>query len=434
MYDQVGGGFHRYSVDAQWLVPHFEKMLYDNALLSRAYLDAYLLMKDDFFLRIGQEVLDYVLREMTSPEGGFYSSQDADSEGMEGAFFLWTDREVRSLLGNEDAELFVRYFGITPEGNFEGKNILNIPRKLDVVARLNNVSVERLSSIIQNGRRTLFEAREKRVKPNRDEKILTAWNALMMGSFAAAAGSLDREDYGRIAVKNAEFLLSKLYSGGRLLRSYKNGQARFNAYLEDYACLVDSLLLLYEAVFDLRWVREAENLAELMIRRFWDKQGGGFYFTSEDHESLIHRPKDFHDAATPSGNSVATGALLRLWKLTGDDRWSQYAATVLKSMTSLVSQHPSAFPHLLCAMDFYLGQTKEIAVIGSLQDKNAKALLRTVSSRYLPNRVLACGMDGGLAMLENKPQVDGLATAYVCENFTCKSPVTSPEDLDDRLL
>ena len=172
MYDQVGGGFHRYSVDAQWLVPHFEKMLYDNALLSRAYLDAYLLMKDDFFLRIGQEVLDYVLREMTSPEGGFYSSQDADSEGMEGAFFLWTDREVRSLLGNEDAELFVRYFGITPEGNFEGKNILNIPRKLDVVARLNNVSVERLSSIIQNGRRTLFEAREKRVKPNRDEKIL----------------------------------------------------------------------------------------------------------------------------------------------------------------------------------------------------------------------------------------------------------------------
>ncbi len=433
IYDQLGGGFHRYSVDAQWLVPHFEKMLYDNALLSRAYLDAFLLTKNNLYRRIGEETLDYIMREMMSPEGGFYASQDADSEGKEGAFFLWSANEVQSVLGEEEAELFNRYYGISSEGNFEGENILHVPRSLSLVAQLNNVAEERLLEIIHRGRNKLFETREIRVKPDLDEKVLTGWNALMLRSFAEASSSLNREDYRQTAIRNAEFLLSKLCRNGRLLRSYKDGQAKLNAYLEDYACLVDGLISLYEATFNVRWIQEAEGLAGLMIRKFWDRQGTGFYFTSEDHESLIHRPKDYYDNATPSGNSVAAYALLRLWKLTGDSQWSQYAVSILESMALLLPKHPSAFPHLLCALDFCLGQTKEIAIIGDPREKDTKELLRAVFRGYSPNKVVACGADGRLFLLENKSQIDGRATAYVCENFACGLPVTSPEILSDRL-
>jgi uncharacterized protein len=429
IYDQIGGGFHRYSVDAQWLVPHFEKMLYDNALLSRTYLDAFLLTRNDFYRRICRETLDYVAREMTSPEGGFYSSQDADSEGKEGTFFLWTQGEVQSILGEAESTLFCRYYGITEEGNFEGNNILHVPSSLNTVARLNHIAEERLFEIIQRGRQKLFQVREKRVKPGRDDKVLTAWNGLMLRSFAEASHSLESDRYRLFAVRNAEFLLSKLCQNGRLLRSYRDGQAKLNAYQEDYACLIDGLISLYEATFSLRWIREAEQLTEQMVQRFWDPQGGAFYFTSEDHESLIHRPKDFYDNATPAGNSVAAGALLRLWKLTGNSRWSRYAATILESVAGLMPRHPSAFPHLLCALDFFLGNAKEIAIIGDPQDEETKDLLREVFHAYWPNKVLACGTEGGLFLLENKPRIEGRATAYVCENFTCALPVTSPTEL-----
>jgi uncharacterized protein len=432
MYDQLGGGFHRYSVDAQWLVPHFEKMLYDNALLSRAYLDAYLLTGNDLYRTIAEETLDYVAREMTSPEGGFFSSQDADSEGREGAFFLWTVDEVNSVLG-EEADLFCRCYGVSPEGNFEGENILSIPRSFDIVAKLNNIAEDRLQEIIQRGRRKLFETRERRVKPGRDEKILTAWNGLMLRSFAEACNSLNREDYRRIAVRNAGFLLSKLSSSGRLFRSYKDGQARFNAYLEDYAGLIDGLISLYEATFDACWIREAESLADLMVRKFWDPQGGGFFFTSGDHESLIHRPKEYYDNATPSGNSLAAGALLRLWKLTGDNRWSQYSVSILQRTADQMQQHPAAFPHMLCALDFYLGQTKEIAVIGNPLESKTGEMLKGIFRLYLPNKVVACGMDSDLFLLKDRSQVNGLPTAYVCENFLCGLPVTDPEGLFARL-
>jgi uncharacterized protein YyaL (SSP411 family) len=429
IYDQLGGGFHRYSIDAQWLVPHFEKMLYDNALLSRTYLDAFLLTGNDLYRGISQETLDYVMREMMSPEGGFYSSQDADSEGREGAFFLWTAGEVQSVLGRDDAELFSRYYGITPEGNFEGKNILHIPGSVGGDSRLHGVSEERLPEILHRGRQMLFEAREARVRPGRDEKVLTAWNALMLRSFAEASNSFDREDYRQVAVRNASFLLSKLRRNGRLLRSYRDGTARFNAYLDDYACLIDGLISVYEATFDPRWVREAEALADLMILNFRDPQGKGFFLTSEDHESLIHRPKDFYDNATPSGNSTAAYALLRLWRLTGERRWSEHAVAILESMADPMARHPSAFPHLLCALDFFLGRTKEIAIVGDPRAKDTQELLHAVFHAYLPNKVVACGADGGLSLLENKPQIGGLATAYVCENFVCKSPVTSARDL-----
>jgi uncharacterized protein YyaL (SSP411 family) len=433
IYDQLGGGFHRYSVDERWLVPHFEKMLYDNALLSRVYLDAYLLTSNDFFRRIAGEILDYGMREMTSPEGGFYSSQDADSEGMEGVFFLWALDEVKAVLGEDEGEVFCRYYGITPEGNFEGKNILHIPEPSSAVAQALKISVERLQEILERGRRLLFNARESRVKPGRDDKVLTAWNGLMLRSFAEASSVLDRGDYRQTAVRNAEFLLSKLRRNGRLLRSYKDGQARFNAYLEDYACLIDGLIALYEATFDLVWIRKAEELVEEMVRGFWDPQDKGFYFTSEDHESLIHRPKDFYDSATPSGNSVAAGALLKLWKLTGEKRWSEFAVAVLRSTAGRMLRHPPAFPHLLCALDFYFAKTKEIAIIGDPVEKDAAEMVRTVFRMYLPNKVVACGENGGLFLLENRSKIDGAATAYVCEDFACKSPVTSPDAVRDLL-
>jgi uncharacterized protein len=433
IYDQIGGGFHRYSVDAQWLVPHFEKMLYDNALLSRTYLDAFLLTHNDLYRRICRETLDYVAREMTSPEGGFYSSQDADSEGKEGAFFLWTPAEVRAALGEEESDLFCRYYGITEAGNFEGRNILHISRSQDLAAGLDNIAGERLYEIIQRGRQKLFHIRKKRVKPGRDEKVLTAWNGLMMGSFAKASGALACDRYSQIAVRNAEFLLSSLRRSGRLLRSYREGQAKLNAYQEDYACLIDGLISLYESTFDLRWIREAEALTDQMVQRFWDPQGGAFYFTSEDHESLIHRPKDFYDNATPAGNSVAAGALLKLWKLTGNSRWSRFAVAILENVAGLMPKHPSAFSHALCALDFFLGKTKEIAIIGDPQEAGARNLLSEVFQAYLPNRVLACGAEGGLFLLENKPRIEGMATAYVCENFTCGLPVTSPADLRKRI-
>jgi uncharacterized protein len=433
IFDQLGGGFHRYSVDAQWLTPHFEKMLYDNALLSRTYLDAYLLTGNNLYRRVSEEILDYVAREMTSPEGGFYSSQDADSEGEEGAFFIWAAKEVESILGGEDAEPFCRYYGITPEGNFEGKNILSIPRPAALVARLNNVSEERLSEIIQRGRKLLFEAREKRVKPGRDEKVLTAWNGLMVCSFAEAANSLGREDYRKIAVQNADFLLSRMCHDGQLFRSYKDGRARFNAYLEDYACLIEGLISVYQATFDPRWLREARGLAETTVSKFWDPQGGGFYFTSEDHESLIHRPKEFYDNATPSGNSTAAYALLRLWKLTGEDRWAHYSESILQNTAELMAQHPSAFPNMLCALDFYLTQPKEIAIVGDPGDAGTRTLLHEVFRVYCPNKVVACGIDSGSFLLKDKLQVNGLATAYICRNFTCGMPITSAGALHEAV-
>ncbi len=433
IYDQLGGGFHRYSVDAQWLVPHFEKMLYDNALLSRTYLEGYLLTRNEFFRTVSQETLNYVIREMTAPEGGFYSAQDADSEGKEGAFFVWSLEEVESVVGEGEAGLFCRYYGITSAGNFEGRNILHIPMPADAFCRLNNLTRERFREVIQRKRKMLFDARETRMKPARDEKILTCWNALMLQSFAEAANALDCDDYRQVAIRNAQFLLSHLCQNGRLLRSFKGGQARFNAYLEDYACLIDALISLYQLTFDVRWIREAEALAETMVSRFWDPIDKGFFFTSDDHETLVYRPKEFYDNAIPSGNSAAALALLRLWKLTGNDRWPQYSIAVMESVANLLCRHPSSFPHLLCALDFFLGRPLEIAIAGDPCDAKTKELLHEVFHIYLPNKVVACGTTEEPLLLKDRPKINGVATAYVCRDFTCSPPLTAPQELAERL-
>jgi hypothetical protein len=439
IYDQLGGGFHRYSTDDKWLVPHFEKMLYDNALLSRLYLYAYQVTGNMFHKRIAEETLDYVIREMMSPEGGFYSAQDADSEGVEGKFFVWTPEEVKQVLGEEAGELFCKYYDVTPWGNFEGHSILNIPRPIDIVAKLENISVEALSQIVERGRKKLFAHRERRIKPHRDEKVLTSWNGLMLRSFAEAANILGREDYHQVAVRNAEFLLTHLRREGRLLRTYRDGISKLNAYLEDYALLIDGLLAVYEATFERRWLDEARVLTDTMIEQFWDEIDGGFYFTSQDHETLITRTKDFYDNATPSGNSVAADGLLRLARLLDAPEYRRRAERVCRLMSNAVARFPSAFGHLLGALDFYFAQPKEIAIVGINSSPDTQVLIRTVFERFLPNKVVALKEPGDervgeiIPLLKGRGLIDGKATAYVCQNFTCQRPVTDAAALAQQL-
>jgi uncharacterized protein YyaL (SSP411 family) len=435
IYDQLGGGFHRYSTDARWLVPHFEKMLYDNALLSRLYLHYFQLTKDDFARRIAEGILDYVAREMTDAGGGFYSTQDADSEGEEGKFFVWTLQEVVDELGTDDGRAFAAYYDITPEGNFEGKNILHISRSLEDVAKQNGISPAQLSSVLEKGRKKLFLSREKRIKPARDEKVLTAWNGLMLASFAEAGAILERNDYTTIAERNAAFVLETLRCDGLLLRTFKDEQAKLNGYLEDYSFYADGLLVLFEATGELRWLKEALQLTDTMISEFWDDQDGGFFFTGKSHEQLIVRTKDYFDNATPSGNSVAVDVLLRLGVLIGNDDYKRRAVTVLRMVADQARRFPSGFGRALSALDFYVSQPREIAIIGETGSAQVRELMRPVWQQFLPNRVVAMANPSEseaqnlVPLLRERGMVNSQATAYVCENFTCKEPVTSPQAL-----
>jgi len=439
IYDHLGGGFHRYSTDAKWLVPHFEKMLYDNALLSRLYLHLYQATGDALARRVAEETLDYVAREMTDTAGGFYSTQDADSEGHEGKFFVWALEEITQVLGAEDAELFCAHYDVTATGNFEGKNILNVTRSLEDVAKIRNVHVERLREVLERSVKKLFDVREQRIKPGRDEKILTAWNGLMMASFAEAAAILDRSDYAEIGGKNARFVLDNLRRDGLLLRTYKDGQAKLNGYLEDYAFFIDGLLTLFEATGEFRWFEEAISLTGKMIEEFWDEEGGGFYFTGKSHESLIVRTKDYFDNATPSGNSVAAEVLLRLALLTGDEDYRRRATTVLRLLAEPLKRYPSAFGRALGALDFYLSSPKEIAIVGDSTSEDTKLLRREVWKRYLPNKIVVQSPPtlgraaDALPLLKGRSALDGAATAFVCEHYSCQRPVTKAEDLASQL-
>jgi uncharacterized protein len=437
IYDQLGGGFHRYSTDDVWLVPHFEKMLYDNALLARVYLEAYQVTGDEAYRQVVEETLGYVLREMTSPEGGFYSAQDADSEGEEGKFFIWTPREIAEVLGPEDAPLVAAYYGVTEQGNFEGRNILHLARPAEEVAQAHGVSPQKVHAAVERARRLLFAAREKRVKPGRDEKILTAWNGLMLRAFAEAARVLGRTDDRATAEKNAAFLLANLRRDGRLLRTYKDGRARLNGYVEDYAALADGLLALYEVTFEPRWFAEARTLAEEMLRHFWDDTEGGFFNTSDDHEQLISRPKDLFDNAVPAGNSMAVDVLLRLGALTGEGRYAEHAERTLQALSGVIPRAPGAFGRLLAALEFLLATPTEVAIAGDLAAPDTQALLAVVNGAYLPSVVTAVtrpgAVEAGVALLEGRAMVDGRAAAYVCHHFACRRPVTTPEELAREL-
>lgn len=447
IYDQLGGGFHRYSTDDHWLVPHFEKMLYDNAQLARTYLHAWQITGDATFRRIVEETLDYVRREMTAPEGGFYSTQDADSEGHEGRFFLWTPSEVKAVLGEEDGRLFCAYYGVTERGNFReggpGANILHVVGELESVARELNVAPGRLAEAVARGRARLFAAREQRIHPGRDEKILAEWNGLMIHAFAEAGAALERADYVAAAERAARFVLEQMgetaNSALRLLRTWKDGRAHLNAYLEDYAAMGMATLALYEATCNLSWLRAALALAEGLIARFADGDGGGFFQTSHDHEQLIARRKEFVDNAVPSGNALAAELLLRLGRLLERADFIERAVATLQPLADAMGQHPLAFGRLLAALDLYLHPGHEIAIVGDPATADTGRLLAEVRRRYLPTSVLACAATGDEAarslipLLVGRAPIGGRATAYVCRNYVCQLPVVEPAALAAQL-
>ncbi len=435
MYDQLGGGFHRYSVDERWLVPHFEKMLYDNALLSRLYLEAYQLSPEPLYRRIVEEILDYVVREMLSPEGGFYSTQDADSQGHEGKFFIWAPKEILEILGEEEGKAFCRFYDVTPEGNFEGANILNVPRPLEKVAEDLSLPPEELSQILSRGRERLFREREKRVKPHRDEKILTGWNGMMAVSFVEAAVVLQRPDYLEVAKRNAHFLLKHLCRDGQVLRTHKDGTSKLRGYLDDYANFVEELLALYQATGKQSWLEHAVLYTDGMLEQFWDENQAAFFLTGKDHEKLVTPVRDIYDNAIPAGSSVAVFNLLKLAILTGNVEYRRKAEVNLEQMSVPLTRYPTGFGYLLEAADFYVGPVKEIALVGDLESSQTRQLLEIIHQRFLPNKVVAIldpnAADGAraLPLLEGKTLVKGRPAVYVCENYTCKAPVTEPSQL-----
>ena len=428
MYDQVGGGFHRYSTDDRWLVPHFEKMLYDNALLVRAYVDAHRVTGKPLYKRIVEETLDFVVREMRGANGAFYSTQDADSEGIEGKFYVWSLKEFSEVTG-ADAELVAKYFGVTEQGNFEEQNILNVSRDLELFSKLERIPVQELETTIEATKKKLYRARENRVRPGRDEKVLTDWNGLMLRAFAEAAGHFNRDDYRRVAESNADFILTTMWDGTRMLHSFKDGRARFNGYLDDYANLADALFALYELTFDYKWLEAATQMMDRMIQSFWDPNDGGFYFTGGNHESLITRPKDFFDNATPSGNSVAADVLLRLAAVTGRNDYGEKAEQLIHTAAPLLKQYASGFGRMLAAVDFYAGPSKEIAIVGT-----PDSFLPLLRRGYFPRAVIAAGGAADrIALLRDRPMIDGKPTVYVCENFMCKQPVVDLAALEELL-
>jgi uncharacterized protein YyaL (SSP411 family) len=438
MYDQLGGGFHRYSTDEAWLVPHFEKMLYDQSQLALLYLHAWQATGEAEYRRVVEETLDYVVREMTHPEGGFFSTQDADSEGEEGRFFLWDQAELEALLEPEQARVAIRYWGVADGPNFEGRSILHVPREPDEVARALGMSREAMDAVLAGARARLFAAREGRVKPGRDDKVLAGWNGMMLRAFAEAARVLGRPDYLEVARRNAAFVLSALRPEGRLQRTWKDGRAKLRGYLEDHAMVADGLLALYEATFDRRQLETARELADEMIRLFWDPAADGFFDTGTDHEALVVRPRNLFDNAVPCGASVAADVLLRLGALTGEAAYDKRGVEAIRPVAPLMPRFPSGFGRYLAALDFHLGSPVEVALVWPDGAGTAAAapLLAEVSSRYLPWRVLAGAPESearGLALLEGKTARSGRPTAYVCERYACQAPVTEPADLGRQL-
>jgi uncharacterized protein YyaL (SSP411 family) len=438
MYDQLGGGFHRYSVDAVWLVPHFEKMLYDQSQLVLLYLQAWQATGEAEYRRIAEETLDYVVREMTDPEGGFYSTQDADSEGEEGKFFLWTDAELRAALDPDEARAAAVYWGVADGPNFEhAGNILFVPREPDGVARELGLPRAQLDERLGRARRKLFAVREARIKPGRDEKVLAGWNGMMLRAFAEASRVLGRADYREVAERNAAFLLRELRPAGRLLRTWKSGQAKLLGYLEDHAMVADGLVGLYEATFERRWLEAARELADQMVRLFWDPATEAFFDTGSDHEALIVRPRSLFDSAVPCGTSVAADVLFRLAVLTGERSHESTALAAVRAVAPLMQRYPSGFGRFLSALDFHLGPPVEVALVWPAgAPAGAEPLLREVFSRYLPTRVAAGASEAdteGLELLAGKTTRGGRATAYVCERYACQAPTTDPGELGRQL-
>jgi len=443
MYDHVGGGFHRYSTDAQWLVPHFEKMLYDNALLTLAYLEGYQVTKRDDFAQVAREILRYVERDMTAPEGAFYSATDADSlapdgHRVEGWFFTWTPAEIEAVLGKERARIINAYYAVTLAGNFAGRTILHTPTPPDVVAADLNLPPEKVHTVIQEAKDLLYHARAKRPPPVRDEKILTAWNGLMISAYAQAALVLRDPHYADQAARAADVVLTKVRKDGRLLRSYTGGQARLEGYLDDYAFLIAGLLDLYEATSNPRWLKEAVTLDKVLEDHYEDKQAGGFFLTSNDHEALLAREKPSYDGAEPSGNSVAACNLLRLAQMTDRKDFREAAGRLLRAFAPRITSSPVTAPQLLAAYEFSLSKPKQIVLVGT---NGLEKLLHELNSRFLPNKIVLLvdgetsrkALSAYLPVLETMTEKGGQTTAYVCENYACQLPTADPKKFAELL-
>jgi uncharacterized protein len=437
IHDQVGGGFHRYSTDERWHVPHFEKMLYDNALLIRLYVHAWQVTGRDAYRRVALETCEYLLRELRHPEGGFFSSQDADSEGVEGRFFVWSWHELVEV-GDEEV---ATAFGATPSGNWEGTNVLWRPLPLEGVAAEFDLDTGELERRMEAARAALFGIRKGRVHPATDDKVLAAWNGFAIAALAEAGRAFERPDLVEAAAGAAEFVLARLRDeDGRLLRSWREGRSGRPAFADDYAALADACIVLYETTFELRWFERARALADDLLRLFHDEERGGFFQTGSDAQTLVVRPKDLQDNAVPSGNSLAADVLQRLAHLTGEAAYEKAGVGALRLIRDAMAGAPSGFGHALCALDADLSPVKEVAVVGDPDAEPTRALAAEVTiRRFAPNHVLAVASPEdhesiqAVALLQDRPQREGSPTAYVCEHFVCKLPVTEPADLVEQL-
>jgi len=444
MYDQLGGGFHRYSTDEIWLVPHFEKMLYDNSLLTVAYLEAFQATSKPFYQEVVEETLSYILREMYDQQnGGFYSTQDADSEGVEGKFFVWTPEEVEQILGQAEAKIFCDFYDITDQGNFEHKNILWIKTPVDLYIKKTNINQTDLLNILDRSKKKLFDVRDKRIKPGLDDKILTSWNGLMIRSMSIAYQILGEPRYLEAAENSAKFILTKLVQkNGHLLRTHRAGKSHLNACLEDYSYFITGLIELYQANFDPYWLTEANRLNQIMIDQFWDTENGGFFFTGKDHPKLIVRSKSAYDGATPSGASMAVHVLLRLAILLNQPDLKEKAETTFALYNDNMKTAPSGSAQMLCGVDFLLDTPKEIAIVGDPSSEQTQEILRNIHRRFVPNKVIALlnpnakdkqKIEELIPLLANKTSIAGKTTIYVCQNYACQLPTTDVNKLDELL-
>jgi uncharacterized protein YyaL (SSP411 family) len=435
IYDQVGGGFARYAVDAVWLVPHFEKMLYDNALLVRLGARLWQATKDDEARRVTEETIDWALREMRSADGGFYSSYDADSEGHEGRFYVWTADEFDAALG-DDAAMMRAYWGVTERGNFEGRSILAVQMDRRTLAARFRASEQTVDATIARAREALYALRRDRVWPGLDDKVLAGWNGLMVRGLADAARAFQRDDYRVAAIRAGEFLFEAMVRDGRVFRSFKNGEARLSGYLEDYASVALAAMTLYELTFDTVWLERARTLAHSVTRWFWDDEVGAFFDTPTDHEPLITRPRDVSDNATPSGTSLAVELLLRVAELYGDEDARRRATSVLESLAPAVARYPTAFGHLLGDADLAINGAVEVALVGDPSATDFDALRAVAAEEYLPSLVLVAAPAGeatDVVLLKDRTARDGSATAYVCRNYACEAPTNDPRVLAEQL-
>jgi uncharacterized protein len=445
IHDQLGGGFSRYATDQKWLIPHFEKMLYDNALLSQLYGEIYQITKAEAYRQITCKTLDYVIREMKHPDGGFYSAQDADSEGEEGKFYLWDKREIESIISDKTAaDIFCEHYGVTQGGNFEGKNILNVRVPITSLAKKYEKTPEFMAQTVKDASTMLFAEREKRVKPGRDEKILTSWNGLMISAFAKGFAISGQAKYLQTAKKAVEFIENILASNdGRLKRTFKDGQSKLNAYLEDYAFYTSGLLDLFAVNSKQEYLDKAIMYADFMLQHFWDEKEGNLFFTSDDHEQLISRTKNFYDLATPSGNSVAASNLLRLYHYSQNDSYLDRAVSIMKAGSRSAAENPFGFGQMLNSIYLYVKKPVEVTVIAGDDDgtnSNSSDLVAWLNSQFIPNSINAIVHSSEIATLQRYPAFKGREaqggeeTAYVCKNYTCSLPIKSIEELERQLM